>query len=56
MEALVSGSKRGPVSKARAKLAKALVVDLGLSLAECARQSGVTTAAIALILKRCKYS
>jgi putative transposase len=51
-EALVSGSRRGPVSRARARLVKVLVGDLGLSLAECARQLGVTTPAIAQILKR----
>ncbi len=55
-EALVTGSRRGEVSRIRAKLVKILVEDLGLSLAECARQLGVTTPAIALVLKRSKCS
>jgi putative transposase len=55
-EAVASGSRRGRISRTRAKLAEALVEDVGLSLAECARQLGVTTSAIAQILKRRKYN
>jgi putative transposase len=55
-EAVASGSRRGRICRTRPKLAEALVEDVGLSLAECARQLGVTTSAIAQILKRRKYS
>jgi len=55
-EALRAGSRTRIVSGLRAKLARILVKDAGLSMAECARQLGVTTAAIALILYREKYS
>ena len=55
-EAVASGSRRSPISSTRAKLAEALVEDVGLTLAECARQLGVTTSAIAQILKRRKYN
>jgi len=55
-QAVASGSRRGQVSRTRAKLAQALVEDVGLSLAECARRLGVTTSAIAQILSRHKYN
>jgi len=55
-QAVASGSRRGQISRTRAKLAKALVEDVGLSLAECARRLGVTTSAIAQILNRHKYN
>lgn len=51
-EAIASCSRRGQVSGTRGRLAKVLVKDVGLSMAECARQLGVTISAIALILKR----
>ena len=49
---LRSGSRFGEVSRLRASLAIKLVNDLGLSLAESARQLGVTTSAVAKILRR----
>ena len=55
-EVLASGSRRGQVSRTRARLAEVLVREVGLSMAECARQLGVTTSAIALILERNKCS
>jgi putative transposase len=52
MEVLLSGSRRREVSRARAKLAEALVEELGVSLAGCARWLGVTTCAVAQMLRR----
>ena len=52
MKLLQSGSRFGEVSRLRASLAIQLVNDLGLSLAESARQLGVTTSAVAKILRR----
>lgn len=49
---LLSGSRERNVSTTRKRLALILVKDLGLSLAETARQLGVTTSAVALILRR----
>ena len=56
-EALKSGSRRGQVTRTRAQLAEILVGEIGLSMAECARQLGVTTSAIAQVLNRrkCNY-
>ncbi len=51
-EQLLSGSRRREVSRARAKLAEALVEKLGVSLADCARRLGVTTPAVAQMLRR----
>jgi REP element-mobilizing transposase RayT len=50
--ALRSTSRRRSVSRLRAHLALKLVNELGLSLAETARQLGVSTSAIAQILRR----
>lgn len=55
-EALLSGSRRQNVSKVRLELAAKLVNELGLSLAESARQLGVSTSAIANALRRKKYN
>ena len=44
---LQAGSRRRPVSKIRALLAQRLVSEFGLSLAEVARQLGVSLSAIA---------
>ena len=52
IEVLRSGSRLKEVSKLRTSLAIELVNDYGLSLAECARQLGVSTSAIAQILRR----
>ena len=52
INALLSGSRLMEVSRLRTSLAIQLVNDLGLSLAECARQLGVSTSAIAKILRR----
>lgn len=52
IEELKGGSRRGPISKIRSKLACQLVEDYGLPLAEAARQLGVSTSAISKILKR----
>jgi hypothetical protein len=49
---LSSGSRRGPVAEARARLAGRLVRELGIPQAEAARLLGVTTPAIAKVLKR----
>ena len=49
---LKSGSRRGPISRARAKISVKLVKEIGLSMAETARQLGVTTSAVARMLER----
>jgi putative transposase len=49
---LRSGSRRRPLSRARSYLACRLVEEMGLSLAETARQLGLSTSAISQILKR----
>lgn len=49
---LLSGSRIGPVSRARRELAVHLVRKMGLSLADTARLLGVTTSAVAQILRR----
>lgn len=51
-EELRSGSRRGPVSAIRKHLARRLVEELGLSLADAARLLGVTTPAVAKCLSR----
>ncbi len=48
---LQAGSRRRPLSKIRALLAQPLVAEFGLSLAEVARQSGVSLSAIAKSLQ-----
>jgi len=50
--ALRSGSRRRTVSRVRSHLALKLVDELGLSLAETARQLGLSTSAVAQILRR----
>jgi len=50
--ALRSASRRRSVSRLRAHLARKLVHELGLSLAETARQLGLSTSAIAQIVRR----
>ena len=52
LNVLQSGSSLAEVSRLRAFLAIQLVNDLGLPLAESARQLGVTTSAVAKILRR----
>jgi hypothetical protein len=52
LEALKSGSRRKTVSKARARLARQLVEEHGLSLTETGRQLGVSASAIAKSLNR----
>lgn len=52
IEVLRSGSRLKEVSKLRTSLAIKLVNDFGLSLAASARQLGVSTSAIAQILRR----
>ncbi|MFC1817074.1 helix-turn-helix domain-containing protein [Thermodesulfobacteriota bacterium] len=54
VEALRSGSRVGPVSRTRAALAIQLVKEYGLSLAEAARQLGISTSAIAKVISRTK--
>lgn len=54
VEALRGGSRRGRLPRIRVQLAKELVNNLGLTLAETARQLGVTTSAISRILERNK--
>ena len=52
VEELQRGGRRGTLSAVRAELAQRLVAGLGLSLAQAARQLGVSTAAISKILQR----
>ena len=54
VEALRGGSRRGALPGLRAQLAKKLVENLGLTMAETARQLGVTTSAISRIFERDK--
>jgi hypothetical protein len=49
---LAAGSRRGPLPALRANLATERVTTLGLSLAEVARQLGVTTSAISRAVRR----
>jgi len=49
---LAAGSRRGPIPALRAILTTELVTTLGLSLAEVARQLGVTTSAISRAVRR----
>jgi hypothetical protein len=51
---LLSGSRRHHISAVRAEFARMLVEEVGISMAECARQVGVTTSGIAQILRRQK--
>jgi hypothetical protein len=46
------GSRRGAVAHLRAELARHLVIECGLPMAEAARQLGVTTSGIARALTR----
>jgi len=46
------GGRRQPAATVRAKLAVALVTELGVSLAESARHLGISTSGIAKILSR----
>jgi hypothetical protein len=46
------GGRRQPAATVRAELAVGLVTELGLSLAEAARQLGISTSGIAQILRR----
>ncbi len=52
VEELKRGGRRGPLSVVRAEIARELVAGLGLSLAQAARQLGVSTAAISKILRK----
>jgi len=52
IEELKGGSRRGPLSELRARLALELVREYGLTLAETARQLGVSTSAVSQILIR----
>ncbi len=56
VQELRSGSRRRPISQVRARLARQLVAERGVALAEAARQLGVTTAATCLALQRAKVS
>lgn len=49
---LKSGSRRGSISKVRAKLAIRVVEEYGNPFAETARQPGVSTSAISKIISR----
>ncbi|MBU1207684.1 MAG: hypothetical protein KKH04_12250 [Proteobacteria bacterium] len=52
LQELQMGSRRGVISKVRSDLAWRLVQELGIPLAEIARQMGVSTSAISQILHR----
>ncbi len=56
VEELAKGGRRGPLSVVRGEIAGALVEKLGLSLAQTARQLGVSTAAISKILSKANAS
>jgi putative transposase len=49
---LIGGGRRAPVSRLRVSLARHLVLELGLPLAESARQLGVTTSAVSRAIQR----
>jgi REP-associated tyrosine transposase len=49
-----SGSRRSPVPKLRRTIALKLINEYGVSLAETARQVGISTSGVAQILKRNK--
>ena len=49
---LLSGNPRHHISAVRAELARMLVEEVGISLAECGRQIGATMSGIAQILMR----
>jgi putative transposase len=51
-EMLLAGGRRRHVSAVRAELARILVEEVGISMAECARQIGVTTVGVAQVLRR----
>jgi putative transposase len=51
-EMLQSGSRRPPLPKLRREIALKLVNEYGISLAETARQLGISTSAVAQILRR----
>jgi REP element-mobilizing transposase RayT len=51
-EVLLSGSRRRRVSAVRGELARILVDEVGISMAECARQIGVTTSGVAQAFRR----
>jgi hypothetical protein len=51
-EFLLSGSGRHQIFSVRAELAKVLVEEEGISMAECAGQIGVTTSGGAQVLRR----
>jgi hypothetical protein len=52
LQELQMGSRRGVISRVRSDLAWRLVQELGVPLAEIARQMGVSTSAISQILHR----
>jgi hypothetical protein len=54
IEVLKGGSRRGRLPEMRARLAKELVEGFGLTMAEKARQLGVTTSGISRILEKNK--
>ncbi len=49
---LRSGSRRGKIPKVRAEVARKLVEDYGITIAEVARQVGVSTSGISKSLGR----
>jgi REP element-mobilizing transposase RayT len=49
---LRSGSRRGKVPKVRSQIARRLVEDYGLALAEVARQVGISTSGVSRLLSR----
>jgi DNA-binding phage protein len=49
---LRSGSRRGELPAVRVKIARALVEDYGLPIAEIARQVGISTSGVSKILSR----
>jgi hypothetical protein len=52
IEELRMGSRRGEIPRVRSEVAERLIKELGMSLAEVALFSGVSTSAISKIMKR----
>ncbi len=49
---LRAGSRRGSVPRVRTEIARRLVEDYGLALAEVARQVGISTSGVSKLLSR----
>ena len=52
LEELRMGSRRGGIPRVRSEIVQRLIKELGMPLAEIARQTGVSTSAISKLMKR----